>query len=118
WIKYENAFSGEYRTLQSVEACVRDILAIEYLNSENSLKILIDSRARAESCDFSVVVHSLNAGLTISQAAPILENIGLEVVNAYAFEIAPRSSGRVYMHRFDVLRKEDREVRGENHNNL
>ncbi len=102
WQKYRNAFPEGYQALQSVEDCVHDIELLETLNDDQPLKVILSDFPHDNDQLKTLVVYKLEEELTISKALPMLENVGLEVINEMSFMINPRESRKAFVELFLV----------------
>lgn len=100
YFKYADAFPDSYQTMHSVEEAVGDLKAIEELNDEHTLTTKIGHNFNSRSDTLQVIVYNLGYQITISQALPLLEHAGLEVIDENAFRIQARDATPVFVHRF------------------
>lgn len=102
WKRYRYAFPEEYQALQLVEDCEHDIRVLEGLDYETTPRVSMRPAAEREDGSFTLVVYNLGHDLTISEAFPVLDNVGLEVLSERAFQVTPSRKPPVFVHRFVV----------------
>ncbi len=105
--RYGDAFPENYQALQSVEECELDIKNIELLSADRRVVVSM-SRGKEGAADlFTLIVYHRGSVITISKALPVLENVGLEVIDEKAASVTPASSEPIYIHRFVVRPRQE-----------
>ena len=102
WYRYADAFGEDYQASYSIEDCVQDISLIETLTDERTVQVGFSHTVSHQPNSMFLSVYKRGTGLTLSQALPILENIGLEVISENCFNIRPAGAHEIYLHRFLV----------------
>ena len=102
WRKYEKAFPTEYQALQSDEDCLEDIIQIESLNHQNSITVSFNLKGKEHFEIFTLNVYGFGKRTTITQAFPILEDAGLEVIDGRSSTVYPKGTPTIYIDRFLV----------------
>ncbi|MCB0318850.1 MAG: NAD-glutamate dehydrogenase, partial [Bdellovibrionales bacterium] len=105
WRKYSSAFPAEYQTLHSDEECLADIHEIETLDHQNSITVSFDFKGKEHFDIFTLSVYGYGKRTTISQAFPILENAGLEVIDERSSIVTPKGLPNIHIDRFLVRSK-------------
>src|SRR5690606_27414300 len=71
WYRYSDAFHEDYQALQSVEECEKDIITLESLNDERSVRVSMSTIVSQAAQTFVLIVYQLDHEITISHAVPI-----------------------------------------------
>lgn len=106
--KYHGAFPERYQVGYSENQALLDITSIESLTEENPICVHMSREEDSEPEYFRLMIFSRGTRLTISKAIPILENVGLEVVEESSVKLTPSDSKTIYMNRFLVATKDKR----------
>ena len=107
--KYREAFSPGYRAGFLARTAVTDIQRIEALNSEEDIEMSL-YHPLEESEDFlGFKLFRLGEQISLSKVLPLLEDMGVEVVDERPHEVRPAGSPAAWIHDFGLVH----EARGE-----
>ncbi len=99
--KYGQAFRADYREQYSTEIGAQDTAHMERL-STYSLSMAIYRRPETPANGFRLKLFRLQNPVPLSDALPILENMGLKVIDEQPSKIKPENSLRVWCHDFGL----------------
>jgi len=103
---YANAFPISYRDQVSARAAVRDIAAIEKLAAEHPYAVNLYRPVEGDGRTLRLRVFRLGGPVPLSASLPVLENMGLEVLDEVSYEIAPEGTP-VFIHDFGLRSARD-----------
>lgn len=101
--KYQNAFNVKYTNSFSPEQSLHDIEAIEDALSQNKVMFKIYNSAKSGKEVIQLKIFSLDAELALSSIFPVIDNLGLFIIDVATFEIPINHLGKeqkVYIHYF------------------
>lgn len=98
--KYLGSFPPEYQAVQSVEQSEADIESMETLTESGPVAVRF--RPGVTPGSYVVLIYKRDQEISLSQALPVLENAGLEVITSNTWQIAPRPGTPIYIHHFLV----------------
>ena len=105
--RYGPAFPVAYRDALSARAAVRDIAFIEALDEANPFAVSLYRPVEADARTLRLRVFRLGARLPLSASLPILENMGLEVLDEEGWEIGREGAPPVFLHDFGLRSTRD-----------
>lgn len=105
--KYQNAFSAGYREDFTPEETVADILHIEKLHDENSLEIDFPSMTEKKEDRSRFKLFALYHAIPLSDVMPILENMGLRVLEEHPYKLMISADLTVWIHDFSIALAEN-----------
>ena len=109
--KYLECFPASYKETYSAESAIDDINQIETLiglDEEHKVHASLSSCSAAEGGRFSFRIFSRAQQLHLSDVAPIMENLGLNIISEKAFELLSADGYVVWLHDFSVFAKKGR----------
>jgi glutamate dehydrogenase len=109
WLNFRNAFGKDYQTLQTIADCEHDITQLALLGASRRLVVSIVT-ARENAGMFVVIVYRPDRAISVSEALPVIEKGGFEVVNETTNRIQPAHTSEMFVHRFLVRPKFSRKV--------
>ncbi|MCL5260717.1 MAG: NAD-glutamate dehydrogenase [Gammaproteobacteria bacterium] len=98
--RYKSAFPAGYRESFSATQAVKDIKKIETLSSRNPLTMCFYNPKEKESAFVPLKLYSHAETIPLSEALPILENLGLKVIQEHAYKISPLQSEPIWVNDF------------------
>ncbi|KAA2237111.1 NAD-glutamate dehydrogenase [Salinarimonas soli] len=95
--RYADAFSAAYREAFDAATAIDDIATLERLSESRPRAVDLYRREGDPRTRINLKVFSRGADLTLSERVPLLENLGLRVVNERTYQIAPGGE-RIWLH--------------------
>ena len=96
--RYGEAFSAAYREARSAERAVADIGIMEAMGDGRSIAIDFYRRDGEAAARVQLALFHAETPVPLSDRVPVLENMGLRVINERTYEIAPAGLPRIYLH--------------------
>lgn len=102
--KYAEAFPLGYQEWNHASAGVDDIKSLESLNDKKPLTIRLFQRETdlSNSGHFRIKIYNLAAPIVLSDALPLLENMGLRVINTRPHHVSKKSLLQAWLLEFHV----------------
>ena len=100
--RYEHAFPASYKEDYSARIAVSDIRFIETKVSQEAPIMSFYRHIVADTGTINFKLFSVGSPVTLSDAIPIIENMGLRVESEHPFEIKRDALPNVWMHEFTV----------------
>ncbi|MEM1178777.1 MAG: NAD-glutamate dehydrogenase [Acidobacteriota bacterium] len=111
WERFGEAFSSGYQEHNSVDEAIADIPLIRDVLERGQLRVRFSRREGAAENRFHLRTFELAVSRHLSELLPILENMGLRVVNERPHQIRPtESSNPVWMRDFEVETVDDADL--------
>jgi glutamate dehydrogenase len=98
WGKYCDGFNDSYQTQTAAEEAVHDLKICETISEKNPIEVRLGATNGNE--PRAITVYSFGKNIPISQALPILENIGLFVTEERTSSIIAKGGATNFVHRF------------------
>jgi glutamate dehydrogenase len=105
---WRGAFPAGYREAIAPDAAVADIAAIEALTAERPIAGALRRRPGAAPQAVTLKLSHLGGPITLSVRVPILEDMGLRVIDEQAWEVKPVDGRIVFVHDMDLERSDGR----------
>ncbi|WP_439134454.1 NAD-glutamate dehydrogenase [Pseudomaricurvus sp.] len=99
---YGDAFSSSYKETFEARAAVQDLDTITELDENNTLAMSFYQPFGSEKRDMRFKVFHMDNPLELSDAIPVLENLGLRVVGEHPYKIQSKDGRRVWMQDFGL----------------
>ena len=99
---YANAFPVAYRDRVSARAAVRDLAVIEKLDPAHPIAGSLYRPVESDEHMLRLRVFRLGAPMPLSASLPVLENLGLEVLDEDSYEIRRATGESSYLHDFGL----------------
>jgi glutamate dehydrogenase len=99
---YANAFPVAYRDEVTPRAAVRDLAYIEKLDDAYPYAVNLYRPVEGDERTLRLRVFRLGASVPLSGSLPVLENMGLEVLDEISFEIQREGKPPVFLHDFGL----------------
>jgi glutamate dehydrogenase len=99
---YERAFPVAYRAQITPLAALRDIAFIEKLDAGHPYAVNLYRPVEADQHTLRLRVFRAGAFVPLSASLPVLENMGLEVLDEVSYEIAREGAEPVFVHDFGM----------------
>ncbi len=99
---YCAAFPPAYRDTVSVRIAVRDIQAMELLSESEPLNMRLYRPVEAGSESLRLRVYRLGAPIPLSASLPMLENMGVSVLDEQSFTLDRGEAGAMHIHDFGM----------------
>ncbi len=101
--EFVDAFPPAYRDTVSAPTAVRDIAFVRTLGAERPFAVDLYRRDAGDDRALRLRVYRLGAPVPLSASLPVLENLGLEVLDEASWEIAEGArKERVFLHDFGL----------------
>jgi glutamate dehydrogenase len=100
--RYENAFPIAYRDTITPRAAVRDVAFIEKLDAEHPYAVNLYRPVEADERALRLRVFRAGASVPLSASLPVLENMGLEVLDEVSYEVGRADGETVFLHDFGL----------------
>lgn len=116
--RYRKTFPPGYRDTFPASAAIDDVKQIERINEENPLEMRLYKPSENKTQLVHFKLFHLNETIPLSDALPILENMGLRVIDEQSFVLPIKHEGRICLNDFylqyakDITRdiSEDKEI--------
>jgi glutamate dehydrogenase len=110
--RYVDGFPASYREQYSARVAVADILRMESLNAANADPIALSFYRSMEPTGSELKLKIFNRGsaLLLSDLIPVLENLGLKVIDEYPYEINYGEDSCIWIYDFSLLYEPDQEL--------
>ncbi len=107
--RYVEAFPASYREQYSARVAVADIQRMESLNATNADPITLSFYRSMEPTGSELKLKIFNKGsaLLLSDLIPVLENLGLKVIDEYPYEINYGEDSCIWIYDFSLLYEPD-----------
>jgi glutamate dehydrogenase len=100
--RYESAFPIAYRDTITPRAAVRDVAFVEKLDAEHPYAVNLYRPVEADERALRLRVFRLGASVPLSASLPVLENMGLEVLDEVSYEVDREGAEPVFLHDFGL----------------
>jgi glutamate dehydrogenase len=100
--KYQHAFHSGYRETFSIQTAMNDIAYVDRISQQHPLEINFHEASDQSSSKLRFKLFYFAKPLILSQVLPVLENLGLKVIDEWPYEITVTDSSTVWMHDFGV----------------
>ncbi|MDX5360869.1 MAG: NAD-glutamate dehydrogenase [Alphaproteobacteria bacterium] len=107
--RYGRGFPAHYREDYPAAVAIADIETMEHLDGPGDVGLKFYRRLEDGAATVRLKLYHLGAPLPLSDCLPILENMGLRVMEERPYEVS-RSDGCVYIHDFSMLPAEGQEI--------
>ncbi|MDN3649654.1 NAD-glutamate dehydrogenase [Reinekea marina] len=110
--QYEHAFPSSYVEEYSARVAVADIQRIESLQKHKTDKLALSFFRSIEPTGSALKLKIFNKGdeLQLSDLIPVLENLGLKVVDEFPYEIMHPKNGCTWIYDFNLVYEADPEL--------
>ncbi len=104
---YQDAFKAGYRELYDPEDALADVIKLEGLDSPNQVAVRVYREANDPDNELRLKIYRVGKPVSLSRVMPVLENLGLYVVQETGFPVDRRASDgqgvdRAYVHDFEM----------------
>ncbi|MBL0206714.1 MAG: NAD-glutamate dehydrogenase [Propionivibrio sp.] len=99
---YGAAFPVAYRDTVSVRIAVRDIQTIEHLSETQAITMRLYRPVEADSRTLRLRVYRLGEPVPLSGSLPMLENMGVSVLDEQSYTLDRGDAGTVHIHDFGM----------------
>ncbi|MCG8460838.1 MAG: NAD-glutamate dehydrogenase, partial [Holophagales bacterium] len=104
WHRYADAFPSSYQQDNDIQQAIVDIPVVESTLADGRLGIRLYRRPGASPDRFHLRTFELAVAKPLSDLLPILENMGLEVIGEFPFEVRPSDAANpVWIRDFEVI---------------
>jgi glutamate dehydrogenase len=105
--RYQDAFKAGYRELYVPEEALADVIKIESLDSPRKVAVRVYREADDEPTEMRLKIYRVGKPVSLSRVMPVLENLGLYVVQETGFPVDRRGDegatiDRAYVHDFEM----------------
>lgn len=102
WRQYEHAFPLAYQENYKVDVAFEDLASLQQLTAANPLVTHLYETQEKDSDYLHFKVFGIGQAKTLSDVLPILEHMGVKVINARPYKIKPTSSEALWMIDFAI----------------
>ncbi|MEE8563000.1 MAG: NAD-glutamate dehydrogenase domain-containing protein, partial [Alphaproteobacteria bacterium] len=103
--RYQRAFSAAYREKFTASQAVHDIEMAEQALAGGEVALNLYRRQGAAADELRLKIYHSRDPLPLSDVLPMLENMGLRVIEEIPFEVVPVGAGTVWIHDFGMQRR-------------
>ena len=103
--RYEEAFDGAYQQTYDSPTAVVDVEQIEQVVSRNFPALHLYRCADQGAHELQFRVYNPEQPVPLSDALPILENLGFKAIEEQPFSVQPRGCFRVWIHDFGLVHR-------------
>jgi glutamate dehydrogenase len=96
---YSQAFSASYREKNSAQIAAQDIIQIQALSTIAPINFNFTQTATG----YGFKIYRLENAAPLSDVMPILENLGMRVINENSYEVKRVSTAAVWISDFDIV---------------
>jgi len=108
--RYGDGFPAAYREQYAARTAVFDVEKMEIFDGERDLAMTLYRPLEAAPTTLNFKLFRAGRPISLSEAMPMLENMGLKVVAEQPAEIERTGDDTVWMHDFEMLHGEEGEV--------
>jgi glutamate dehydrogenase len=102
WRAFASAFPVGYRDAVTPRSAVRDIAAIRKMGPDAPFSVSLYRPVEGDERTLRLRVYRLGEPVPLSASMPVLENLGLEVLDEASYEIEPAGQPPVFLHDFGM----------------
>lgn len=102
---YSSCYSAAYKEAYTAEEGVKDIQRVAKVIEDKNLGLDLDSCTTVQGAELSFKIFSYGNQLFLSDVAPILENLGLNIISEKSFRLNPEGEAEIWLHDFALFRK-------------
>ncbi len=102
---YSSCYSAAYKETYTAEEGVKDIQRVAAVIENKQLGLDLDSCTSTVGAELSFKIFSYSQQLFLSDVAPILENLGLNIISEKAFQLKIEDGAEIWLHDFSLFRK-------------
>jgi len=104
---YDGAFKAGYRELYDPEEALQDVLKIESLDNPQQVAVRVYREPEDGENELRLKIYRIGKPVSLSRVMPVLENLGLVVVQETGFPVDRKSDrneafDRAYVHDFEM----------------
>ena len=104
---YHDAFKAGYRELYDPEEALKDVLKLESLDSPDKVAVRVYREPDDKDNELRLKIYRVGKPVSLSRVMPVLENLGLYVVQETGFPVDRRGRDgglvdRAYVHDFEM----------------
>jgi len=100
--RFENAFPAGYREDRSMSEAVTDAPIIDTLGAEKNLAMNLYAGDQASATPLRLKVFHSGQPIPLSSSLPMLEHMGVKVVEQLEYKVEPEGRPPVYLHDFGM----------------
>ena len=108
--RYGDAFRGDYREHYSARIAVHDIEKMETLEGTGNVAMSLYRRLGAPADELQFKLFQYKRPISLSEALPMLENMGLTVRAEHPSTIVPSADEPIWMHDFAMVHGEGNQL--------
>ena len=100
--KYAGAFPVGYQNQQTIQSAIADIKHLEQLSDDKPLGMLLYKTQESEAKHLRFKLYHKDKPMPLSEVMPLLENMGLEVIDETPYKITSEQLGTVWIMDFNI----------------
>jgi len=108
--KFERAFPPSYREYFDADATIEDIAKISDVLESKAIGLRLYRKKGAANNELRFKIYNPGKPVPLSDALPMLENMGLRVIGEVPFEISPENADPIFIHDFQMVTKEKSDI--------
>ncbi len=108
--RYQHAFSPGYRERFNADSAVGDIRLIEATLKGGDIGMGLRRPLEAAECEMRFKLYRQKSPIPLSDALPMLEHMGLRVIDELPYAIRPAATTGVMMHDFGLTTRDGRPI--------
>ncbi len=109
-VRWSDAFDPGYRAAVGPQAAVVDVAAMSRLSAEQPLAVDFYRRPGATAERLALKLFHVGTPIALSQRVPLLENMGLSVIDESTWQITPKGGEPVHVHDMALAHGEGRPI--------
>jgi glutamate dehydrogenase len=95
-LSHGRAFSASYRAQHACAEAAADVIALSQLHDEADRIVRLMRDERDAACQLRLKIYRLGKIIPLSEAVPVLENFGLNVIEEFPFDLAGGKLGWIH----------------------
>lgn len=104
---YDGAFKAGYRELYDPEEALKDVIKLESLDSPSQVAVRVYREPDDSDVEVRLKIYRVGKPVSLSRVMPVLENLGLHVVQETGFPVDRKAKDgdpldRAYVHDFEM----------------
>ncbi|MDX9861816.1 MAG: NAD-glutamate dehydrogenase, partial [Rhodospirillales bacterium] len=108
--RYQHAFGPGYRERFNADSAIADIRLIEATLVGGGIGMNLRRPLEAAECEMRLKLYRPDSPIPLSDALPMLEHMGLRVIDELPYAIRPADTGGVMMHDFGLITRDERPI--------
>jgi len=107
---YANAFSAAYQETFDASVAIEDIDVIQRMFETGLIGVNLLRRPDQGAREVRFKIYSMAIQVTLSDALPVLENLGFRVINETPYRVSAKGHDTVWVHDFGLIRRDGKDI--------